>query len=69
MTGEREVVERFVTAVLMHDDETVQAPLLHPDVVVCEPPSLPFGGEHRGRRRGSANADRDGDVGACRVAE
>lgn len=47
MTEEREVVERYTTAVLTHDDATVQA-LLHPDVVVYEPPSLPYGGEHRG---------------------
>jgi uncharacterized protein len=43
-----DVVSRFYEAALSADLD-VLSDLLHPDVVISEPPALPFGGEHAGR--------------------
>lgn len=47
-TDPRAVIQRYTMAVLRQDWETVGS-LLTDDSVSHEPPSLPYGGEHRGR--------------------
>ncbi|HVU72386.1 MAG TPA: nuclear transport factor 2 family protein [Mycobacteriales bacterium] len=44
----RSVIQRYTMAVLRKDWDTVGS-LLSDDSVSHEPPSLPYGGEHRGR--------------------
>jgi uncharacterized protein len=46
--GTHAVVSRFYDAALSNDLDAISA-ILHPDVVVYEAPSLPYGGTHAGR--------------------
>lgn len=46
-TAATAVVGRFIDAVSVMDGEAMAA-VLHPDIVVIEPESLPFGGVYRG---------------------
>jgi len=46
--GTHAVVNRFYDAALSNDLDAIST-ILHPDVVVHEAPSLPYGGTHTGR--------------------